>query len=69
MKRGTKVSYMYTDRDGLGVQDPAIRAYGSPWVGQLCERAGPWWRGKAVVRFPCGTLVVVRARLLRRVRG
>lgn len=60
--------YRYTDRDGVGTQDPAVRGYGSPWVGQVCRRAGPWWRGKALVRFESGTLVVVRARLLRRIR-
>jgi hypothetical protein len=60
--------YVYTDRDGVGVQDPAIRAYGSKFVGQTCERAGGWKRGKALMRFEDGSLVVVRARLLRRIR-
>jgi hypothetical protein len=60
--------YVYSDRDGVGIQDPAIRAYGSRFVGQECELAGPWWRGKALVRFRDGTEVVVRARLLRRIR-
>jgi hypothetical protein len=64
-RRDSPTRYTYTDRDGRGVQDPAIRAYGSAWVGQQCERAGKWWRGKTIVRFPCGTLVVVRSRLLR----
>jgi hypothetical protein len=59
--------YTYTDRDGVGMQDPAIRAYGSPYVGRVCERAGPWWRGKAIVRFADGALVAVRSRLLRRI--
>jgi hypothetical protein len=58
--------YLYTDRDGTGRQDPAIRAYGSRFLGRICVRAGAWWRGKAVVRFTDGTLVVVRARLLRK---
>ena len=58
--------YVYTDRDGTGRQDPAIRAYGSPYVGRVCEQAGPWWRGKAIVSFGDGVLVVVRARLLRK---
>lgn len=66
--RAPSPHYTYTDRDGMGRVDKAIKAYGSPWVGQTCERAGPWWRGKAVMRFPCGTLVCVRTRLLRRVR-
>ena len=61
--------YLYTDRDGVGIQDPAIRAYGSPYVGLTCERAGAWKRGKALVRFESGALVVVRSRLLRRVRA
>jgi hypothetical protein len=60
---------VYTDRDGVGTQDPAIRAYGCRYAGQTCERAGAWWRGKAMVRFDDGGLVVVRARLLRRVRA
>lgn len=64
----TAARYVYTDRDGVGVQDPAIRAYGSRLVGMECERAGAWWRGKAIVRFTDGTLAVVRARLLRRIR-
>ena len=64
-----KGSYVYTDRDGVGMQDPAMRAYGSPFIGRTCERAGAWWRGKALVRFiDDGALVVVRARLLRRIR-
>jgi len=63
------VKYTYTDRDGFGVQDPAIRAYGCAYIGRQCVRAGPWWRGKALVRFDDGTLVVVRARLLRKIRS
>jgi hypothetical protein len=61
------MSYVYTDRDGIGVQDPAIRAYGCQWIGQECERAGAWRRGKALVRFQDGTLVLVRSRLLRKI--
>jgi len=61
--------YVYTDRDGIGRPDPAIRAYGCLFVGRICERAGAWWRGKAVVRFvDTGEIVVVRARLLRAIR-
>lgn len=60
--------YVYTDRDGVGTQDPAIRAYGSDYIGRECVRAGAWWRGKAVVQFDDGRIVIVRARLLRRVR-
>lgn len=60
--------YVYTDSDGVGVQDPAIRAYGSRFLGMQCERVGAWWRGKAHVRFSDGTDVIVRARLLRRIR-
>lgn len=59
-------THRYTDRDGVGRQDPAIRAYGSPWVGKLCERAGPWTPSKALMRFEDGSLVVCRSRLLRR---
>lgn len=58
--------YVYTDRDGIGIQDPAIRAYGCRFVGMTCVRSGPWWRGKAVVTFEDGTNVVVRSRLLRK---
>lgn len=61
------MTYRYTDRDGTGRQDPAIRAYGCLYVGMTCERAGPWKRGKALVRFSNGDLVIVRARLLRRI--
>jgi hypothetical protein len=32
--------YIYTDRDGTGRQDPALRAYSSEYVGRECERAG-----------------------------
>lgn len=67
MKAAAK--FVYTDRDGAGIQDPAIRAYGSPYVGLTCERAGAWKRGKALVRFESGALVVVRSRLLRKVRA
>jgi len=63
------VTYLYTDRDGVGVQDPAIRAYECRFVGRVCERAGAWHRGKAVVRFiDTGELAVVRSRLLRKIR-
>jgi hypothetical protein len=59
--------YVYTDRDGMGVQDPAIRAYGSRFLNQVCVRAGAWHRGKALVRFvDSGELAIVRARLLRK---
>lgn len=61
--------YVYTDRDGVGTVDPAIRAYGSPFVGQRCVRDGAWKHGKALVRFADGTVVVVRARLLRKING
>jgi hypothetical protein len=46
--------YVYTDRDGTGRQDPAIRAYGCRFVGRECERAGAWRPGKAIVRFTDG---------------
>lgn len=58
--------YRYTDRDGVGIQDPAIRAYGCRFLGMTCRRAGAWKRGKALVVFEDGTQVVVRARLLRK---
>lgn len=62
--------YVYTDCDALGRLDKAIAAYGSAYVDRLCVRAGAWWRGKALVRFPdSGDVVVVRTRLLRRVRA
>lgn len=60
--------YLYTDRDGTGRQDPAIRAYGSVYVGRECEQAGPWWRGKAIMRFDNGDTAVCRARLVRRIK-
>lgn len=59
-------SHRYTDRDGTGRQDPAMRAYPSQYVGKLCERAGAWTPGKALMRFEDGTVVVCRSRLLRR---
>lgn len=62
------VKYLYTDRDGVGIQDPAMRAYPSPYVGKVCERAGVWTPGKALMRFEDGSLVVCRSRLLRRIR-
>jgi hypothetical protein len=66
--KNIETRYVYTDYDGTGRQDPAMRAYGSAYVGEACERDGPWWGGKALVRFANGARVVVRARLLRRVR-
>jgi hypothetical protein len=65
---GSSSRYIYTDRDGVGIVDPAIRAYGSPYVGMQCVRAGAWWLGKAVVRFDNGDLAIVRARLLRKIK-
>lgn len=62
----TESRYRYTDRDGVGIQDPAIRAYGCRYVGKICRRDGPWKMGKAIVVFEDGTRVVVRARLLRK---
>lgn len=59
--------YLYTGRDGMGRLDKAIVAYGSPYVGQECVRAGAWRPDKAVVRFDDGSVVVVRSRLLRKV--
>jgi hypothetical protein len=66
MSETFKPTHRYTDRDGVGIQDPAIRAYGSVYVGLLCERAGVWTPGKALMRFEDGTVVVCRSRLLRR---
>lgn len=65
--KNIETHYIYTDYDGTGRQDPALRAYGSLYVGQQCRRDGAWSRGKAIVRFANGARVVVRARLLRRV--
>lgn len=61
-------THRYTDIDGTGRQGPSMRAYPSPYVGKLCERAGPWTPGKAMMRFDDGTVVVCRSRLLRRLR-
>jgi hypothetical protein len=58
--------YVYRAVDGVGVEDPAIRAYGCEWVDRVCRRAGPWKCGKAIMRFG-DQRVVVRTRLLRRV--
>ena len=40
------------------VADRAARAYDSPYVGKSCVRAGPWIRGKAIMRFDDGREVV-----------
>jgi len=52
------------------VGDKAARVYGSPWLGQICEREDGWpWRVQALVRFADGTLVAAYWRCLRRIRA